>query len=783
MEEKRWQQFWEQEKIYQFSIKSKKKIYSIDTPPPTISGEIHMGHAFSYSHLDFIARFRRMQGYNVFYPFGFDNNGLPTERLVEKERNVKANQMERKKFNQLCLEVSHDYEKKFKEFWGRLGLSVDWSLLYSTIEKRAQKISQYSFIDLHKKGRIYQKKAPILWCPECETAIAQVELRDEEKESTFVDIVFKLENKKDLVIATTRPELLPSCVAVFVHPQDRRYRQLVGKKVQVPLFGHWVPIMADSKVDMGKGSGAVMCCLFGDLVDAEWYLTYNFHLRIAFTKNGKMTELAKEYQGLKIKEARKQIIADLKEKKLLLKETPIKHAVNVHERCGIEIEILETKQWFLKYLDLKEKFLELGKQLHWYPSHMKHRYDNWVKGLKWDWTLSRQRYFGVPFPVWYCKKCEKVMLAEETDLPVDPLVDNPKKKCSCGSNEFIPEQDVMDTWATSSLTPEINAKWLENKIFFNKIFPMSLRASAHDIITLWQFNTVVKSYLHFGKLPWKDVMISGWGLDAHGKKMSKSKGNIISPVDLLERYPADAIRFWAAGSSLGEDTPFLEKDVITGKKTITKLLNASSFTFQHLKDFDGKKPSLEVMDRWIMSSLQHLVQSNTKAFTLYEYSKVRLDTEKFFWYFCDYYLEIVKDRLYNPEKRGNKGKKSAQYTLYYTLLALMKMFAPIMPYITEEIYQEYYRKREKEKSIHLSEWPSFKKEFVDKKAETIGALFVEILTKVRQFKSRENKSMKQEIILTLEKKDMINLKECLADLQAVTQAKEIKEGAFDIKLL
>jgi len=782
MDEKQWQLFWNKKKIYSFDIKNKKKIFSIDTPPPTISGEIHMGHAFSYSHLDFIARFRRMQGYHVFYPFGFDNNGLPTERLVEKEKKVKANQMDRKKFNQLCLEVSHLYEKKFQDFWGRLGLSVDWNLLYSTIDKKAQKISQYSFLDLYKKERIYQKKAPILWCPECETAIAQVELRDEEKESTFVDILFKLENKKELVIATTRPELLPSCVAVFVHPQDRRYEQLVGEKAQVPLFGYWVPIMADSKVNMEKGTGAVMSCTFGDITDAEWYLTYNFPLKIAFTKDGRMTELAKEYQGMKIKEARKKIIADLKEKKLLVKETPLKHTINVHERCGVEIEILETKQWFLKYLDLKEKFLVLGKQLHWYPSHMKHRYDNWVKGLKWDWTLSRQRYFGVPFPLWYCKKCEKVVLAEEKDLPVDPLVDKPKKKCSCGSNEFIPEQDVMDTWATSSLTPEINARWLENKAFFNKIFPMTLRASAHDIIALWQFNTVAKSYLHFGKLPWNDVMISGWGLDAHGKKMSKSKGNVISPVDLLERYPADAIRFWAAGSSLGEDTPFLEKDIITGKKTITKLSNASSFTFQHLKDFDGKKPSLEVIDKWILSSLQHLVQTNTKAFNVYEYSRVRLDTEKFFWMFCDYYLEIVKDRLYNPEKRENKGKKSAQYTLYHTLFALIKMFAPIMPYVSEEIYQEYYREREKLKSIHLSEWPSFNKVFIDKKAETIGALFVEILTKVRQFKSRENKSMKQEIILTLEKKDRIHLKECLDDLQAVTQAKEIKEGVFSIQL-
>ncbi len=777
--EKKWKEYWGKHKIYSFNPKSKKKIYSIDTPPPTISGKIHMGHAFSYTHTDIIARYKRMQGFEIFYPFGFDNNGLPTERLVEKEKNVKANKLSREEFNKLCLEVSKKYELKFKEFWGDLGLSVDWSLLYSTINQEVQKASQYSFIELYKKKREYRKEAPTIWCPECQTAIAQVELEDRELSSTFNDVLFEVEGKH-ITIATTRPELLPSCVAVMVHPDDDRYKYLIGKKAKVPLFNYLVPIIADERADPEKGTGIVMCCTFGDLTDINWWYAHNLPLKISIRKDGVMDKAAQIYEGLPIKEARKKIIEDLKEKKLLKSQKPITHSVNVHERCGTEIEFLVTKQWFIKYLDLKDEFIKQGEKINWYPQHMKVRYDNWIKGLQWDWLISRQRYFGVPFPVWYCKSCGEIILAEESQLPVNPLKDNPKKPCVCGSKEFIPENDVMDTWATSSLTPQINSKWISDKKLFESLFPMTLRPQAHDIITFWLFNTVVKSYLHHKKIPWTNIMISGHGLDPQGKKMSKSKGNLIEPISLLEKYPADAIRFWATGSRLGDDLPYQEKDVVTGQKTITKLWNAAKFSMIHLKE-KPKKIKLEAFDKWILIKLNKVIETSTKELDKYEYSKIKLETENFFWnVFADYYLEIIKDRLYNPDKRGSYAKQSAQYALYYTLLNIIKLFAPIMPFITEEVYQMHFKKHEKEISIHLSKWSEQDKKLTDKKLEQAGDKAVEIISEVRKFKSKQQKSLKTEINLTLDEKDQKDLEPFLEDLKAVTFAKEISFGSFSI---
>ena len=413
---------------------------------------------------------------------------------------------------------------------------------------------------------------------------------------------------------------------------------------------------------------------------------------------------------------------------------------------------------------------------------MKVRYDNWVYGLQWDWLISRQRYFGVPFPVWYCKKCHEVILAEDKQLPVDPLIDKPSKKCKCGSKEFMPEKDVMDTWATSALTPYINAKWKEDEKTFKKIFPMDLRPQAHDIITFWLFNSVVKSYLHNKKLPWKDVVISGHGLDQHGRKMSKSKGNIINPIELLEKYPADAIRYWATGSKLGDDLAYQEKDVETGVKTIIKLWNASKFSFSHLNDFKKEKVKLEFFDKWVLSKLNRIIDESTKDLEKYEYHKLKMLISNFFWStFSDNYLEIIKDRLYNPDRRGKESRKSAQYTLYHSLLSILKLYAPIMPFITEEIYLSYYEGKEKTKSIHISDWPKADKKMIDNKIEKIGDKAVKIISDVRKFKSENNKSLKAEIILTLDKKDQKDFKNLLNDLKAVTNAKEIKFGKFRVE--
>jgi len=745
--EKKWQKFWEKEGIYQFDRKNKKNLFSIDTPPPTVSGKMHMGHAMGYTQMDFVARFKRMQGYNVFFPFGTDDNGLPTERLVEKEKKVKGTKMPRDKFVKLCYDYLKEELPHFIQDWKDLGISCDWDIYYSTINKHSQRISQKSFLDLYKDGRTYRKEAPSIWCPICQTAIAQVELEDQEQTSTFNDIVFKV-GDKELIIATTRPEMLAACVAVFAHPDDERYKKLIGKTATVPLYDFEVPILADERADPEKGTGIVMCCTFGDQTDIEWYLAHNLPLKMILTKDGKMNEHAKELKGLSIKEARKKVIDLLKEKKLLKNQKKIKHPVNVHERCKTEIEILETPQWFIKYLDKKDHFIKSGRQMKWYPDFMRVRYDNWIKGLQWDWCISRQRFFGIPFPVWYCKKCNEPILAEEKDLPVDPLQDKPKKPCACGSKEYEPEKDVIDTWATSALTPHLAIELMKDEELKKALFPMSLRWQGHDIISFWLFNTVVKSHFHNKTNPWKDIAINGFVLDPHGRKMSKSLGNVIAPQEILDQYSADALRFWAATTKLGDDLPYQEKDVRTGKKTIIKLHNAAKFAFSHFEKFTPNKKFInwELYDKALLSKLNVIVQEATAYFEQYEYSKTRAELDKFFWQdFCDYYLEIIKDRIYNPDKRGADAAESAKQTLYIAFLTVLKLFAPIMPYITEEIYQEYFRKYEKTKSIHITSWPEVDKKMMDKDAEKVGALVNLVVESSRRAKSEAKVSLKAPI--------------------------------------
>jgi len=778
--EEKWRKFWEKEGIYKFNPKSNKPIYSIDTPPPTVSGKMHIGHVFSYSQQDFIARYKRMRGYNVYYPFGTDNNGVATERLVEKEKNVRSKDMSRQKFIELCFDFLKKELPLFIQDWKNVGISCDWELSYSTISDYSRKISQWSFLDLYNKKRLYRKDAPSMWCPECQTGISQVEAQDKEIESSFSDIVFKI-GGEELIIATTRPELLPACVAIFFNPSDSRYKKLKGKKAKVPLFDFEVPIMEDIRVDKEKGTGIAMCCTFGDQTDMEWQKAYNLPIKEAITREGKMSALAGRYQGMKIKEARKEIIEDLRKNNLLKKQEKISHAVNVHERCGTEIEFVKTKQWFVKYLDLKKEMISWGRKLNWHPEHMRVRYENWIKGLQWDWLISRQRYFGVPFPVWYCKKCGEIIVADEKQLPVDPLQDKPMKKCECGSSDFIPENDVLDTWFTSSMSPIIAMKLLEKKLW-SKVFPMSMRPQAHEIITFWLFNTVVKSNLHFKKNPWKDVIISGFAT-LRGEKMSKSKGNVIHPQEVMQKYGADALRYWASGSKLGEDTDYKEKDVITGKKFVTKIFNASRFIFMNLgKKGKMQKPKkLSEVDRLFLREFNKVIKNSTKSFEKYEYAKSKSEADYFFWkIFADNYLEIVKNRVYNGTK---EEKCSAFYTLYNILLGILKMMAPFTPFITEEIYQNYYRKNEKTKSIHLCKWPEEFKIENKKQDDKKFPLLLKIISDARKKKSENQKSVRAEIILTIDKKTKAILKDVLGDLRAVVNAREIKEGKFNVEFV
>jgi len=774
--EKKWIDFWEKEKIYAFDPESKAEIYSIDTPPPTVSGKMHLGHSFSYSQQDFVARFQRMLGKNVFYPFGTDDNGLATERMIEKMKNVKGQFMKRKEFVDLCLKTLKEIRPDFIYDWKRIGISADYNIFYTTINKHSQKISQKSFIELYKAGREYREEGPTIWCPECRTAIAQVEMNDEEKMTELVYIEVKTDNGKSLTFATTRPELYPSCVGMSVNPDDKRYKGLIGQNVIMPLTNSQITITSDSMVDHNFGTGIVYFCSSGDAQFLDWETRHPIKNKIYILNfDGTLNEKSGNYHGLTIKEARKKVVEDLKKLGAVKKIESLKHTVNVHERCGTDIEYMVSKQWFIKYLDLKRELLAQGKKIKWYPSHMRNRYDNWVKGLKWDWCISRQRFFGVPFPVWYCKKCSEIIIADEKQLPVDPLVDKPLKKCICGSNDFIPEKDVLDTWTTSSLSPDIAAELFKDKKIFKKLLPMNLRPQAHDIITFWLFNTVVKSYFHHKNIPWKNVMISGWALDPHGKKMSKSKGNIVDPNEMLKKYSADALRFWAAGSNLGEDLPFQEKDLVTGQKFITKIWNASKFAFMHLKDYKLKKPkTMEIMDLWILTKASKLAKESTKNFMDYEYSHTKLETDKLFWHtFCDNYLEIVKDRVYNVEKRGKEARLSAQYGLYHSLFTIIKLMAPITPFITEELYHAFYKKHEKIKSIHLAKWPDLN--LIDNNAEKIGDFFVYVLQHVRRAKTEKNLSLKTPVkkVIAHGKITKADFEKIRLDLIATTNAEEI----------
>jgi len=741
---------------------------------------MHMGHACSYSQQDFIIRYKRMQGYNIFYPFGTDDNGLPTERLVEKTLKIKAKDMSRSEFIKTCLDFLKKILPKFIQDWKNIGISCDFDIYYSTIDNHSRKIAQWSFIDLYKKKRLYRKDAPAMFCPECKTGVAQIEVKDKEIDSTFNDIVFKV-NNEDLIIATTRPELLPACVAVFYHPDDKRYQKYNGKMAKVPLFNFEVPIMPDSRVSPEKGTGIVMCCTFGDQTDMEWQKAYNLPIKIALTQEGRMTEIAGKYKGMKIKDARREIIEDLKKAGLLKSQKPIKHVVNVHERCETEIEFIKSKQWFVRYLDLKEEMLKWGAELKWYPEYMVHRYNNWVRGLQWDWLISNQRYFGVQFPVWYCWKCGEPILAEESQLPVDPQKDRPPvsscPKCDC--EKFIPETDVLNTWFTSSLTPQI-AIYLMDKETQKKLFPMDLRPQAHEIITFWLFNTIVKSQLHFNKNPWKNAMISGF-VTLHGEKMSKSKGNVVRPQEVIEKYGADAIRYWAASSKLGEDFDYQEKDVITGKKFVTKITNAAKFVFSNI-NYQEKIPKLHETDRLFLVQLNNLIKEVTNSFEAFNYSSAKMLADSFFWQvFCDNYLEIVKNRVYS----GNKNEKaSADYTLYISLLNITKLMAPITPFITEEIYQKYFRKFEKSRSIHLEKWPSLIKIKESKDDNEKWNKLIEIISKVRHAKSEAKKSLKAEIILYIPDKEISMLsQELIADLKSVINAREIRDGNFKVEFL
>ncbi len=796
--EPRWQAYWQEKGLYRWDpAKGRDETFVVDTPPPTVSGSLHVGHMFSYSHQDFIVRYQRMRGKNIFFPIGWDDNGLPTERRVQNLFNVKCEghlpydpslthergrkgnpqPISRRNFVELCDDVVVEDEKAFKHLWTRLGMSYDWDLEYATIDEHCRRISQWSFLDLLEKGEIYQDERPVLWDVDFQTAIAQAELIDKEVPSAFHFLRFGIEDSDEyLVIATTRPELLAACVAVLIHPDDDRFKKYLGKNAVTPLFQVPVPIMADPKADPEKGTGVVMVCTFGDQTDVEWWRSFGLPLRQIVGKNGcllpvtfgapgwesKNPDAANavygEIAGMYARKAQKTTI-EIAENTPGVIDRPseaISHAIRYFEKGDRPLELIPTRQWYTKIMDKKEALIEQGRKIQWHPDFMVKRYEHWVEGLNQDWCLSRQRYFGVPIPVWYKigdngeVRYDQRILPRPGRLPIDPLSDAPE---GCTNDQrdqpggFTGDPDVLDTWATSSLTPEIATHWVMNPDRHRRLFPMDVRPQSHEIIRTWAFYTIVKAYLHEREIPWRNVVISGWILDPDRKKMSKSHGNVVTPEPLVDQFGADGVRYWAARARLGVDTAYDEQVFKVGKKLCTKLFNASKFVLMRL---DGVDPALlsagavtAPADRAVIAELRPLIQRVTQAFDAFDYAQALSLTEEFFWQtFCDNYLELCKGRAY--EEGFSEGKRSAFAVLRLIHRAILRLFAPFVPYITEEIWHwAYSTDPGMHESVHRSPWPSIEEFATVAPPRHAGqyAAMVAVFDAVRKAKGDANKSM------------------------------------------
>src|SRR4051812_16090195 len=747
--EAKWMARWDGDGTYRFDrTRPRADVYSIDTPPPTVSGSLHVGHVFSFTHTDVIARFQRMRGKAVFYPMGWDDNGLPTERRVQNFFGVRCDpslpydpafvppekppkqaiSVSRPNFIELCERLTAEDEKVFEHLWRYLGLSVDWAMTYATIGKRAQRISQVSFLRLLQRGLAYQLEAPTLWDVDFRTAVAQAELEDREQPGAYHRIRFHTADSASpvefLEIDTTRPELIPACVALVAHPDDERYKPLFGTDVLTPLFNVRVPIRAHALADPEKGTGVAMICTFGDVTDVIWWRELGLPVRSIIQPNGTFRAVtfgeqgwesndsagAQRYYdglaGLSATKARTRVVEMLKESGALLGEPrPITHAVKFYEKGDRPLEILTSRQWFVKTMDYRDDLLAKGRELQWHPPYMQARFENWVNGLAGDWCVSRQRFFGVPFPLWYKVRPDGSidhdarLVPSEDRLPLDPSTDVPEGYRPDQRNQpggFAGDPDVMDTWATSSLTPQIAGRWGEDQDLFERVFPMDVRPQAHDIIRTWLFDTVLRSYFEFGTLPWKNAAISGWVLDPDRKKMSKSKGNVVTPMGLLEEHGSDGVRYWAASGRSGTDTAFDPGQMKVGRRLAIKLLNASKFV---LVNPGPHGPVTAAIDRGLLTSLAAIVRQSTADLEQYHYTRVLEVTETFFWSFCDDYLELVKGRRYGDQ--GPDLAASANAALLTALSTMLRLFAPFLPFVTEEVWSWW-----REGSVHQAQWPT-----------------------------------------------------------------------------
>lgn len=749
--EKKWQKKWAEMGIYHFDWKDEKRpAFSIDTPPPYPSGEFHMGNVLNWTYFDIVARYKRMRGYNVYFPQGWDCHGLGIEVQAERENKVRKREMPPNKFRKLCEQLVEKYIAMMKEGVMRLGCSVDWTTEYRTMDPDYWRRTQLSFIILHKKGFIYQGTHPVNWCPGCETAIADAEVNYEKREGALYYVKFPLENSSDyLLIATTRPEFIPACVAVAINPADDRLNKHIGRKITVPIVNRTVNIISDEGVDPSFGTGVVMICTYGDKEDVKTVIRHKLPVITLLTENGKINENGGKYAGLTINETKQGIVKDLEAAGLLQKTEKISQEIGVCDRCETPVEILERKQWFMKTRILTDELEKKANEIVWYPDYMKARLIDWARSLDWDWVISRQRVFGTPIPIWYCKNCNEIILAKEELVPIDPKLEKPRiEKCpKCGGREFVPEQDVFDTWMDSSISCAVHAGWPDREDW-RRLFPADLHPSGIDIIRTWAYYLMVRHLALFNEKPYKSCLINGMVLGLDGRKMSKSLKNYVAAPEVLDKFGTDATRQWAAsGGATGSDIPFRWPDVEYGRRFLTKLWNAARFVSTQLKDYKHNKESeLQLLDRWIISKTEKLTLRVTDAFEKCQFNMAMEEIRNFTWHvFCDQYLEAVKDRLYKPELYGEEARKATQFTLYMVLYRIIQLLAPIMPHLTEEIYQTMYAEDAGQKSLQVMPWPKPEKEKIDEEIEKKGDLVMAVITEIRREKAEKRKPLNAEI--------------------------------------